>query len=493
MRSERYEYKKAAKKVPSKRRRTKHKRRGFGRFIFLIVLIAAVAIGGIATVKVLSNANYDDSKSFEKYAKKFLSEHQESSQIGTKKTEFRYGKPMSMAFEYPSMEMNNVDKQVKNIIDTANTDFASNYEDKSKEEKYALLTTYDSYESKDETGSIVMKSTTIAEDKKGKLNEIDSKVNVFTFSTQYGSRIYPIMAFESGYKEKITSVLENYLKENYADSISSKYMRYIHEDNNYENFALTKNGAIFYFDSNTVVDSNEIIAIPVEKSSTEGLFRDKINARNLDPTKPMIALTYDDGPSDVYSNKILDVFEKTGTVATFFELGQNVDNIENSPEILKRMIDLNCEIGSHSYSHPNLFTLSDEQIKKEAELTRDAIKKAAGVAPTVYRPPYGNGDENTTAIFGVPGILWSIDTLDWSYKDADKIVDVIKNTEKLDGKVVLMHSLYDFTYEATEEIVPWLIEEGYQLVTVSEMLMYKYNEDPSETKFYGYNAFYLES
>ena len=487
MRSNKYVYERKRPKRKSK------KKRGFGRFIFLVVLIVFVVVGGAVTLKILTDAGYDDEKSFIKYSEKYFSENQESDKLGKAKTEFEYGQPFSTAYNYPVVENKIVDTQIDEILENANIDFYGRYENASPEAKIAFLTNYDSYESSKNTGSVVLKSALLEENDKGKLIKKDEKVNVITFSLEHGSGIYPMMAFNSGYRDKLTDFFKNYLSENYKDQLTKKWKNFITTDNSYENFALTKDGAIFYFDAGTIVDSQDVIAIEVKESDVEGLFQDEINARNLDPTKPMIALTYDDGPDGINSNRILNVYEKYGTVATFFELGQNVENVKGSSDILKRMIDLNCEIGSHSYSHPNLYTLSSAQVKEQADLTKKAIKDACGQEPTVYRPPYGNGNEEITKLFGVPGILWSIDTLDWSYKDAGKIIASVKSNPSLDGKVVLMHSLYDFTAEATEELVPWLIKEGYQLVTVSEMLMYKYNEDPSQVKYYGYNAFYLEN
>ena len=87
--------------------------------------------------------------------------------------------------------------------------------------------------------------------------------------------------------------------------------------------------------------------------------------------------------------------------------------------------------------------------------------------PTLYRPPYGNGNEKTTKIFNKSAILWSVDTLDWKHRNKDNVIKIIKNSGNLDGKVILMHSLYDSTAEATKVIIPWLKAQGYQLVTVS--------------------------
>ena len=97
---------------------------------------------------------------------------------------------------------------------------------------------------------------------------------------------------------------------------------------------------------------------------------------------------------------------------------------------------------------------------------------------TLYRPPYGNGNDNITKIFGKAGILWSVDTLDWKSRNAQSVINIVKNTDNLDGRVVLMHSIYDSTADATKVLVPWLKKQGYQLVTVSELLTYQSPAEP---------------
>ncbi len=187
--------------------------------------------------------------------------------------------------------------------------------------------------------------------------------------------------------------------------------------------------------------------------------------RSIDPNRPMVALTYDDGPRPRSTNAILDVLERYDAVATFFELGQLAAAY---PECIAREVDLGCEVANHSYSHPMLSGLSAGGVANELSATNNAIYNACGVTPTLLRPPYGAYNRTVQNNAGMPLILWSIDTLDWKYRNASYVTSVIKNNVT-DGSVVLMHSIYDSTAEATAIIVPWLINRGYQLVTVSEL------------------------
>lgn len=187
--------------------------------------------------------------------------------------------------------------------------------------------------------------------------------------------------------------------------------------------------------------------------------------RKIDPNKPMVALTYDDGPHRTYSARILDTLEKYNSAATFFELG---DRCENNGDILRRAVNIGCEIGNHSYSHPNLASLSAGGISNQINTTNDIIYNATGIYPALVRPPYGSNGSNVRNNVNAPIILWSIDTLDWKYRNESYVTSVIKNNVT-DGSVILMHSLYSSTASATEVIVPWLISQGYQIVTVSEL------------------------
>ena len=136
---------------------------------------------------------------------------------------------------------------------------------------------------------------------------------------------------------------------------------------------------------------------------------------------------------------------------------------------------------------PAIGHVSPEAAQDQLTRTNDAVQAACGSAPTVFRPCYGATNDTVNSLAQMPVIMWSIDTLDWKTKDAQKTFDCIKTKAdqgKLDGKIVLMHSIHEPTAEATEMIVPWLKENGYQMVTVSELIKYKRGEDPQNGKVY---------
>lgn len=192
-----------------------------------------------------------------------------------------------------------------------------------------------------------------------------------------------------------------------------------------------------------------------------------INPRNLDKNKPMVALTFDDGPNPVSTPIILDTLEKYNARATFFDLGSLM---ENNSKIVKREESIGCEVASHTYSHKNLNTLSKSEVLEEQGKTEEQMQNILGHTSKLIRPPYGNANFlvksylNNYALIG-----WDIDTLDWKSRDAKSVIREVRKYSNYDGKIILMHSIYKSTAEAVKTIVPELVKKGYQLVTISEM------------------------
>lgn len=185
----------------------------------------------------------------------------------------------------------------------------------------------------------------------------------------------------------------------------------------------------------------------------------------IDPDLPMLALTFDDGIGS-YTMELLEALEEYDVRATFFMQGSNIQ--ESEAEVLQKMVELGCEIGNHSTNHPDLATLSAAEIEEEMETTDALIYKYAGVLPTVMRPPYGSTDDEAEAVINYPIINWNVDTEDWKTDNSSDVLDEILS-EASDGDIILMHDVKSWSVEAAIEAIPILLEEGYQLVTVSEM------------------------
>lgn len=186
--------------------------------------------------------------------------------------------------------------------------------------------------------------------------------------------------------------------------------------------------------------------------------------RTVDGNKPMVALTYDDGPSQ-YTDSIVTTLETYGAVATFFVVGNRVDWY---PEALLHAVEIGCEMGNHTYDHSYLNNKSAAEVANLIGLTDDELIEAVGVPSSVLRPPGGNIDDSLKYETDLPIILWSVDTRDWATKDTESTINAVLNDVE-DGSIVLMHDIYESTMYATETIVPELQNMGYQLVTVEEM------------------------
>ena len=183
----------------------------------------------------------------------------------------------------------------------------------------------------------------------------------------------------------------------------------------------------------------------------------------------MVAITFDDGPHLKNTDDIVNIFSKYNAHATFFMLGSNVVKY---PDVVKRVYDAGHEIGIHTWNHKELTKLSSDEVKNEVNNTATEIEKITGKRPTLVRPPYGSINENVKNSIDNPLILWNIDSLDWKSRDKEKIVPLVLNDVQ-DGDIILLHDIHSTTVPAVEEILKYLIENDYQVITISQMLSAK--------------------
>ena len=218
-------------------------------------------------------------------------------------------------------------------------------------------------------------------------------------------------------------------------------------------------GSTYYFDDNGYIKTGW-----VEVGFDDYYFNDD---GTYDPSqhKTRIALTFDDGPGE-YTDELLDCLEENNAHATFFMLGQNVGSWEST---VQRIADIGCEIGSHSWDHPNLYDLSMDSVAKEFSDTDAALEKACGQKASVARAPYGNWSDDIISTVGKPFFTWSLDSLDWSYLDVNKDYDAVMNGDLTDGSIILMHDIHEPSVQAAIKMIPELVQKGYKLMTVSEL------------------------
>lgn len=201
----------------------------------------------------------------------------------------------------------------------------------------------------------------------------------------------------------------------------------------------------------------------------EGEPASETQGRVIDPSRPMVALTFDDGPYAPVGNQIMDCLAQYGGKATFYVVGERCAAYKDE---MQRMVAEGHEIGNHTYSHKYLNKLGAAQIQSQIQRGNEAILAASGVTAPTVRLPGGNKNAVVLANVNAPMIMWNIDTLDWKTKDAGSTVNAVLGKIK-DGDIVLMHELYTATGNAAVQIIPALVEQGYQLVTVSELAQYR--------------------
>ena len=193
---------------------------------------------------------------------------------------------------------------------------------------------------------------------------------------------------------------------------------------------------------------------------------------SIDPSRPMIALTFDDGPKASVTGRILDSLQANGGRATFFMVGSNVNA---NAGIIKRMVAQGCEVANHTHDHKYISKLSAEGIISQIGSTNQKIEAICGVSPVLMRPPGGYIDARSLSVVGNMGmsaIMWSIDTRDWQHRNAQRTIDTVLSQVR-DGDIILMHDIYSTSADAAVVLIPELTARGYQLVTVSELAAYR--------------------
>lgn len=185
--------------------------------------------------------------------------------------------------------------------------------------------------------------------------------------------------------------------------------------------------------------------------------------------KPKIAITFDDGPSTVYTPRLLDGLKERGVKATFFLIGQNIEK-EGGSEIVKRMYEEGHLIGNHTYHHVEITKVSNDEAYQELMLTNEAIENITGEEVQFMRPPFGLWQKALEKKIHVLPVMWSIDPLDWATENVDEIVNKVV-TEAQENDIILLHDCYDSSVKAALRIIDLLQAEGYEFVTVDELML----------------------
>lgn len=291
----------------------------------------------------------------------------------------------------------------------------------------------------------------------------ENTLNIFFTISEDNKNIYKNIDYDIK-NNKLNNVIDyNLYKDIILDKVKSKYETNIYEIINNDNFnnssyKINEDGIYFYFNDN-LFDKIYKVYVYLPSNNESEVFNktyDKI-----------VAFTFDDGPSK-YTMEIVNTLVLNNSKATFFELG---NRMKYNQEIVKNVLNNGMEIGSHTYAHKNLNKLTIEEIDEEINSTNIIFNEITGENIKLLRPPYGNINELVKSRVNTPIITWNIDTNDWLYKDSEHVYNhIIENIES--GDIILMHDVYSETVEAIKKVVPYLIEKGYKITTVSELAKY---------------------
>ena len=185
--------------------------------------------------------------------------------------------------------------------------------------------------------------------------------------------------------------------------------------------------------------------------------------------KPKIAITFDDGPSTAYTPILLDGLKEHGVHATFFLIGKNIEQGDNA-QIVKRMQEEGHLIGNHTYNHVEITRVSNETAYQEIKKTNDLIESITGETVEYMRPPFGLWQKELEQRIHVLPVMWTVDPLDWATENVDEIVNKVV-TETKENDIILLHDCYDSSVKAAFRIIDLLQAEGFEFVTVDELMV----------------------
>lgn len=357
---------------------------------------------------------------------------------GTVATEI--DKTNNLYIRYPSFEDKSLDNAVAGLIEQ--------YEKEASEER-KIIVDYRSSKVFDAYATVLFKET----------KSEDGKETITYHSINYDLKGKKVM--------DVDDIFRNQYERDLFDGASKKDVDAIEIQNEQ---------AVVYFDNGktkTIPYEENKAYIALTDPNIPSLFQQEPLKRDtgtaIDPDKPMVAFTFDDGPNPNTTPRLLDTLKKYDAKATFFMVGQNVVNY---PDIVKRIYMEGHEIGNHSWSHEDLGAMtSADDIIQGYQKADDAIFAACGHDPQYVRPPFGSMSELYNKTVDRESILWSIDTRDWESHNPASIRSII-DTYVADGSVILMHDIHSESVDSMDAILAELQEKGYQFVTIDDLFKY---------------------
>lgn len=450
--------------------------------ILTVVLLAIVIPVIISAARYEVDEVFRNDKQFRKYVDHYYEVNKINDVVDVDKIIYEYGEPISFATVYTKCNNEVVKSYMEEKVRILKSNYASTYSADSERVRALLISTSVFNSDNGAISLSVHESSRLEAD--GKMASGSNEIYTYHFSAKNGAKLVPEQMFIPEYREYCSDYFMEYFMSNYKhDELSDGWEQHLSPtDGNFNKFIVSEDNITFFFEEGDILkENNGHVTVGLTGKDSERILRDKVIKRYIDPDKPMVALTYDDGPGGESEDRILDCLERNNAVATFFYQGVFIEGREDK---IVRAKDLGCEIGGHTWNHPLLTDLETKDLKKQFDRTNAAIYEACGAYPTVFRPSYGETNSKINKLSKLPVIMWSVDTMDWESRNGKKVFNVVKKTKNLDGKIILMHSIHDSTADATELIIPWLQDNGYQIVTVSELIKYKTGADPIPGKEY---------
>ena len=185
--------------------------------------------------------------------------------------------------------------------------------------------------------------------------------------------------------------------------------------------------------------------------------------------KKQVAISFDAAWGDEQTETLLNILEKNNTKATFFLVGDWVDKY---PDDVKEIHARGHDIGNHSDTHPHMPALDQPGQTKEVQACNDKIKALTGAAPTLFRPPYGDYDNNLVSCvksLGMYCVQWDVDSLDWKDPTPEQMTKTVLD-KVTDGSIVLMHNGAKNTPAALPQIIKGIRDKGYEIVLIKDLL-----------------------
>ncbi len=389
------------------------------------------------------------------------------------------------SIRYPKTKFDTVNEEISKYITESKENYfnaARLYRNAHKDENILgdFRISLEIYQFKNDYYSIVLTNKSSVDRTK-----YDTTMQTYVFNKNTGKIVsmYELLDKKVKNLEVFAHFVRNQISGNEA------YKEYLYKDKmlaltepkwrHFNKFAIVNDELVIYYNKNEIV--NPLAGMPtihIPMSYLKPILGEQFqtNSTSVNTIIPIphsnekrVALTFDDGPNEKTTKQILNTLDKYDAKATFFMVGRCV---EKNMNLTKDVLARGHEIGNHTWDHANLTTLTSKQILAEYNSTNEIIYKATGQYPTAFRPPYGARNKQVTDLISIPVVLWTIDTLDWKYRNPDKILPVVKKNMK-NNAIILMHDIHQSTADGLDSVLSYLQDEGYEFVTVSEILNYQ--------------------